>query len=538
MSIFLHHIIFSNTLLSMLALGFLDNAPHHLQNTNNIGVEICNNALDDDGDGLIDLNDPDCTCAIVAPVSLIPNPSFEDMNCCPDMQSQLACAGTWIQASEPTTDYINMCGYMGWPEFPPPVPFPDGEGIVGFRDGRVRQNLGEPEVNWKEYAGACLLSPLIADTPYVFEFYVGFVNRFKSPDINITFFGTSDCANLPFGVGDEAFGCPTNGPGWVRLGSSFVSGGAGNKWVKTKIEVTPRENITAIAIGPDCPPVQSPISIYYFFDNLTLVDLRSFQFKITEKSQPCADDFLLQVPLQAGFTYQWYKDKIALIGETAAHMMHMYGEGEYQVMIQKGGSCSLSGIYTYSIPVYNEQVDITICEEDVYPFGDRLLSEPGQYIDTFKTKYNCDSVVFLDLHVLGIVADTIQAKMFEGEIYKIETYHFNTSGEYLVSLVSSQGCDSLVFLQLDYYHVYIPNIFSPNGDGINDLFSVYGVGEEINEINLTIYDRWGNQIYAGPEWDGKHYETAVNPGVYTYMVKLKMDDEQERQFAGSVNLIR
>ena len=39
--------------------------------------EICDNAIDDDNDGLIDLNDSDCACILVEPVSLIPNPSFE-----------------------------------------------------------------------------------------------------------------------------------------------------------------------------------------------------------------------------------------------------------------------------------------------------------------------------------------------------------------------------------------------------------------------------------------------------------------------------
>ena len=52
-------------------------------------IEICDNAVDDDDDGLIDLNDPDCTCAVIEPESLIPNPSFEDMNCCPNAPSKL-----------------------------------------------------------------------------------------------------------------------------------------------------------------------------------------------------------------------------------------------------------------------------------------------------------------------------------------------------------------------------------------------------------------------------------------------------------------
>jgi gliding motility-associated-like protein len=502
------------------------------------GSEICENAIDDDGDGLIDLNDPDCDCEIIAPVSLIPNPSFEDMDCCPSAPSQLQCAAVWIQASEPTTDFIHMCDFMGWPDFPPPLPFPDGEGCMGFRDGRVRGDILTAEYNWKEYAGACLLGPLIADTPYLFEFYVGFVDRFKSPPINISFFGTTDCANLPFGVGDEDLGCPTNGPGWVRLGSTLVNGGTGNKWIKTSIEVIPQENITAIAIGPDCPIVPSPISIYYFFDNLTLADLRSFQFKITEQSHPCADDFALQVPEVNEFSYQWYKNGIALPGETFPHLMSMYGEGNYQVRIMDGSSCLLSGIYTYTLPLLTNSVQTIICDGEMYSFGDLELNASGHYVDTFKTIFNCDSIVYLDLQVLGIEADSAQAKIFEGEVYEIGSEHYTEEGNYLVHLLSSKNCDSLVFLELTYYHIFIPNIFSPNGDGINDQFIITSKDDLIEKINIHIFDRWGNQLFSGAKWDGTSHDADVGTGAYVYVAELIMDDGIERQFSGSVTLIR
>jgi len=76
-------------------------------------IEICDNGIDDDFDNLIDLNDDDCICEVIEPISVIPNPSFEEMNCCPDNRSQLNCASLWIQASEPTTDFIHTCDWMG-----------------------------------------------------------------------------------------------------------------------------------------------------------------------------------------------------------------------------------------------------------------------------------------------------------------------------------------------------------------------------------------------------------------------------------------
>ena len=73
------------------------------------GQEICDNAIDDDGDGLVDLNDTDCECSNLIDLSLIPNTSFEDTLCCPTAEAMLACADSWVQASGATSDYYHSC---------------------------------------------------------------------------------------------------------------------------------------------------------------------------------------------------------------------------------------------------------------------------------------------------------------------------------------------------------------------------------------------------------------------------------------------
>lgn len=499
-------------------------------------IEICDNAMDDDNDGLIDLNDPDCTCKIIEPISLIPNPSFEDRECCPSNRSQLNCASSWIQASEPTTDFIHSCGWFGWDEFPPPVPFPDGIGIMGFRDGRVNNN--NPQRNWKEYAGACLLSPLLKDSTYLFEFHVGFVNNNVSPPINITFFGTNNCQNLPFGVGNETLGCPTNGPNWVRLGSRMVSGNNQNTWVKTTIEVKPDQDIYAIAIGPDCPGVTSSVSLYYFFDNLILSDIRSFQFKIEEEQHACSDNFKLKVPTVGSFIYQWYKNGIAILGENAAMLSKIYGEGDYQVKVEDGGSCKVTSVYTYAKPVITTSPTKIICYDDAYTFGSLLLTEPGVYQDTFKSIHHCDSIVTLQLKVLGELFDTVSAKIFEGDTYKIDNNTFSAEGNYEVQLKSSIGCDSLVLLQLNHIKLYYPNIFSPNGDGINEVFTLVNLDPAIKDWTFSIYDKWGSKIYEGTEWDGQHKGVTASQGIYTFTASLISEQNTTKQLLGSVTLIR
>ncbi len=507
-------------------------------------IEICDNATDDDNDGLIDINDPDCECVEVVPISRIPNPSFEETNCCPSNRSQLYCAEGWIQASEATTDLIHECGWGGWPEFVPPRPFPDGEGIVGFRDGRLRRNGGGQEINWKEYAGACLTAPLLKGETYRFEFYVGFVNPTVSPTLPITFFGSPSCDYLPFGTGNEAIGCPTNDTGWVRLSSVTVNGS--NQWKKANIEITPDQDIYAIAIGPACQRTSAIVSTYYFFDNLVLDELENFELVINEASHPCSDNFILSIPvISEDYTYQWYRDGIALIGENASKLEKVT-EGDYQVRLQKNGECRVTSIYSHEVPIISQPVAMKVCDGESFAFGDREISESGVYVDTFISYYGCDSIVTLTVEGLSTIRDTLSAKVFPGDTYYYEGYSFNSEGEHIVGLKDADGCDYYVHIMLEYFAVYWPNIFSPNGDGQNDYFNIYGNSDLVIVKEMFIYNRWGGKIFhttniqpnVGDGWDGSSGNGIADNGIYVFKAIVVMENGLEKDLYGSVLLTR
>lgn len=506
--------------------------------------EICDNALDDDGDGLIDLNDPDCECTIAEPVSLIPNPSFEEMNCCPNDRSQLYCADTWIQASEATTDYVHTCGWKGWNNLPVPLPLPDGNACVGFRNGRFGFDSNEP--NWKEYTGACLTSPLRANTTYQIRFNIGFTNSINSPPTTVVFFGSTSCDNLPFGLGDPGYGCPTNGTGWVRLGSVSASGT--NTWLTRDIVLNPQEDIYAIAIGPDCVELNATADIYYFFDNLILADQRTFQYHITQVNHPCSNNFTIQVPPNKNLSYQWYRNGIALVGETSEQLIAGKVEGEYQARIIGSDFCLLTKPYTHTIPVIHSTTYSTICPGDAFNFNGKKLYEAGTYVDTVKNSNNCDSIVTLELSMAVHKADSLSVKIFEGESYTVGHAKYKKPGHYTTPLETTYGCDSLVYLDLSLYEVYIPNAFSPNGDNINDVFNIHG-GSDLEEVkDLHIYNRWGELVFGGKTspssesvstgWNGKINNEPAPNGVYIFTATVRMDDGKERQLSGSFSLLR
>lgn len=501
-------------------------------------LEICDNALDDDGNGLIDLNDPACICQPPEPTSQIPNPSFEEINCCPSGNRQLSCADTWIQASEATTDYYHRCGYFMREEFPVPLPLPDGDAYIGFRNGRFTRN---PNPNWKEYTGACLLSPLEAGTQYTFQFHIGFLDPTTSPPINVVFYGTTDCSNLPFGVGDREFGCPLNGSGWKALGHVRVSGN--NTWTQYEITTTPDENIAAIAIGPECQVVNLSVNPYYFLDNLILADAELFGPTINEVGHPCGLDFALRASAKAGATYQWYRDGIALIGETGRELQVKQKEGNYQVLTSTSTTCLLSTSYIYQIPRFSTTADISICPGDIYSFGDQQLNTAGTFTHTFQNTNGCDSTVLLNLTVVSDVQDSVEAYFFKGETYRMGPYHFRAPTQTVLRFVSSLGCDSLVNLQLMEYPVYIPNAFSPNGDGINDSFQVFGRADLVTIRSISIFNRWGTLLFRQQggehfEWDGFAGGDEVNAGIYLYLVELLLEDGREKILSGDIAVIK
>jgi gliding motility-associated-like protein len=113
-------------------------------------------------------------------------------------------------------------------------------------------------------------------------------------------------------------------------------------------------------------------------------------------------------------------------------------------------------------------------------------------------------------------------------------------------LVHSSGCDYTISFLIsleEVVHLYIPNVFSPNGDGFNDTWIVSSPGDKIAIVTLDIFDRWGNHIYHGAnlthaEWDGKFRDQLLNPGVFAYTMTYRDQENKQRLANGNITLVR
>ncbi len=339
-----------------------------------LAQEICDNALDDDGDDLFDLNDPDCDCAGFGNTStlpsLIPNSSFEDNSCCPSSYTQLYCADTWIQASNPTSDYWNTCGQAGSSfDGVAALPIPDGSGFVGFIN----------MAGWQEYVGACLNQTMDAGQEYDLSFYVGYTNN--SPALDLTFYGSPNCSDLPFNSND----CPMGLGSWVQLGQINIGGS--NSWEPTQVTFTPSVDINALVIGGACG--SGGARTYYYLDDLSLISTETFEVLHLDRTGAwCDNDILLTAWKDTAIgTYQWYMDGVALVGQTGANLDISgggYGEGDYTIALLINDQCEsiTTTVTAPDLPVAAASVTEVCSLEDV-DFTDLSTLASGNITDWY-----------------------------------------------------------------------------------------------------------------------------------------------------------
>ncbi len=115
---------------------------------------------------------------------------------------------------------------------------------------------------------------------------------------------------------------------------------------------------------------------------------------------------------------------------------------------------------------------------------------------------------------------------------------------YIVAVSSGDGCYDTsmvtVFVTLPCGDLFMPTIFSPNSDGLNDELCL--LGDCIVELDLKIYDRWGELVFETTTqdncWDGSYRGKPMNSAVFVYKLFVRTSDGTEIEESGNVNLVR
>ncbi|MBK8706103.1 MAG: gliding motility-associated C-terminal domain-containing protein [Saprospiraceae bacterium] len=119
-----------------------------------------------------------------------------------------------------------------------------------------------------------------------------------------------------------------------------------------------------------------------------------------------------------------------------------------------------------------------------------------------------------------------------------------------VIAADSNGCsaiDRLIINLLKPRKVFVPNAFSPNGDGANDILTIFGGPDVLLIRNFVIFDRWGNQVFGRQTfqpndptfgWDGNFKGRPMNTAVYAFLAEIEFVDGWVEIFEGDVVLMR
>ena len=117
-----------------------------------------------------------------------------------------------------------------------------------------------------------------------------------------------------------------------------------------------------------------------------------------------------------------------------------------------------------------------------------------------------------------------------------------TGGHYVVTVIDNNGCsievDDIIVENGKQDCIYIPNAFTPNGDGINDEWVIANL-ISFSNYGVKVFNRWGQEVYSGvagsDPWDGTLNNKPLPTGAYVYIVEI---DEIEKKFVGVVTLIK
>lgn len=220
------------------------------------------------------------------------------------------------------------------------------------------------------------------------------------------------------------------------------------------------------------------------------------------------------------------------------------------------------------LPILTTTQNFNKCQGFSITVGNNTYNTTGNYTDTLLSLLSgCDSIVNTNLSINLPIPVTIienDTTICENEfnngmvlhaiggtnltwstgIINVDSIVVTQSG--IVTVTSNNnGCivqDNFeLFLERCLEPtIYIPNVFTPNNDGLNDIFEVKG--SYIENIEISIFNRWGNELYTWKDinegWDGKYKGNLVADGTYFYIINVVFENREKKNITGSITLLK
>ena len=262
----------------------------------------------------------------------------------------------------------------------------------------------------------------------------------------------------------------------------------------------------------------------------------SFVADTTQGCEPSVISFIAATD-QPGGTYSWNFGNLTSLTDTSS-----LSSPSYQYLV--AGVYTVSMTYTNSIGCVSTAINtnmITIHDKPIAGFSS--APKPADIIEP--------TINFTDQSISVSTITNWNWTFEPGATSSVQNpvYVYNSVGAFPVQLIimNQYGClDTVVNYAIvdPVYLYYAPNAFTPDGDGLNDVFMVKGDNIDPDNFEMDIFDRWGEKIFKTTDlntgWNGckNNVGALVQQDVYVYKVNLKDWSGKKHQYIGHVTIVK
>lgn len=269
----------------------------------------------------------------------------------------------------------------------------------------------------------------------------------------------------------------------------------------------------------DTGQYQFPLKNMYQCDSIYTIHITSVKVPNAPEAKVNCKDLFIDVSINADMSWSIEWDN----GDTTFHSVYHH-EDIAQVTLKYNTMCTFDYILNLpELPIVSELPqlkDTTInpgefisINLNLDPVEWKVQWEPGEYVD-------CDTCMQVQLNPQGTT-------------------------EFSVKYFHSSGCiyqSKFVIQEKNESTIFIPNVFSPNNDGVNDQWVVYSLQPIIIE-SAQIFNRWGDQLaewnhVQNISWDGKFHGKSLNPDVYVFTILIRDQYNKLRLMKGDITLLK
>jgi gliding motility-associated-like protein len=319
-----------------------------------------------------------------------------------------------------------------------------------------------------------------------------------------------------------------------------------------------------------------------FTNNIGMLDMAGIPspLDLGPDTLGCPGDTLLLTA--SGFdSYEWFPKNLFACDTCASQFVVPQPDIIFEIIVTASTDDACFSVDTISVGATERVFTFDtayFCPGDTVLVFGQPVTEPGEYTGVFPRPEGCDSTHQISLKtasnlLLQLPADlTIEL----GDSIRLDplTNGLNLAWQwsppdglscddcqrpwarpfettrYTLTVTDENGCDAtgemLLTVPLNR-RVFIPNAFSPNGDGINDVFLVFAGGNVARVRSFQLFDRWGEKIFEdfnfppndpAHGWDGFFKGKLMNPAVFVYKAEVEYVDGEVEVFRGDVALLR